>query len=72
MKLLKYKILNKLFGTDLKRKTLEEVTISDLKSLGVTTIGVDADNTTSFDGTIEPLPYSVGFKYYFRGIKLAK
>ena len=56
--MLKYKILNKLFGTDLKRKTLEEVTISDLKSLGVTTIGVDADNTTSFDGTIEPLPYS--------------
>ena len=53
-----YKIINRLFKTDLKRRTLRDVTAEDILSLGASAVAIDADNTSSYDGTTEPLPYS--------------
>jgi len=49
------KLLNG-FRPDLCRDSLLEVTPADLAALGVKAVAVDADNTSSFDGTTRPLP----------------
>lgn len=44
------------FRPDLYRDRLLAVTVEDLQLLGVSGILLDADNTSSYDGTTEPLP----------------
>ena len=50
--------LHKLFKTDVRKQNVWDITVSELVDMGVKAVTVDADNTTSYDGTIEPLPFS--------------
>ncbi|MEE1352234.1 MAG: YqeG family HAD IIIA-type phosphatase [Acutalibacteraceae bacterium] len=43
---------------DLHRHLLTDVTPEDIRGLGATCILLDADNTSSYDGTTKPLPGS--------------
>lgn len=48
--------LHRLFKSDLKVQSVRDIKPETLRSLGVKTIAVDADNTTSHDRTTTPLP----------------
>lgn len=50
--------LHKLFKADIKKQTVWDIRVDELLEMGVRAIAVDADNTTSYDGTTEPLPFS--------------
>lgn len=50
--------LHKLFKTDIRKQTLWDISVAELLDMGVEAVTVDADNTTSYDGTTEPLPFS--------------
>lgn len=62
------KVLHKWFKTDIKRDGLLSISIEDLKTLGIETIALDADNTSSFDRTTDPIP---GAKEWVEGVKKA-
>ncbi len=50
--------LHKLFKTDIRKQTLWDISVAELLDMGVEAVTVDADNTTSYDATTEPLPFS--------------
>ena len=51
--------LHRLFKTDIRKQTVWDISVDELKDMGVEAVTVDADNTTSYDGTTEPLPFSL-------------
>ncbi len=50
--------VHKLFKTDIRKQTVWDIRVDELLEMGVRAVTVDADNTTSYDGTTEPLPFS--------------
>ncbi|NLL63048.1 MAG: YqeG family HAD IIIA-type phosphatase [Ruminococcaceae bacterium] len=54
--MIKEVLLNKIFKQDKRVKSLMDVKVSDLIELGIKAITLDADNTSSYDGTTTPLP----------------
>ncbi len=60
--------LHKWFTTDMKKDGLLDISVDDLKSLGVKAITLDADNTSSFDRTTTPIP---GAKEWVENVKKA-
>lgn len=51
-------ILHKLFKTDKRVQTVWDISTAELLDMGIEAVTVDADNTTSYDNTTEPLPFS--------------
>ncbi len=60
--------LHKLFKTDIRKQTVWDISVDELKDMGVMAVTIDADNTTSYDGTTEPLPFSLD---WIREVKAA-
>lgn len=50
------KVLHYLFKTDIKKRSLLDITSEELREYGVKAIALDADNTSAFDRTTDPLP----------------
>lgn len=61
-------LLHKLFKTEKRVQHVWDINVDELKSMGIKAVTVDADNTTSYDNTTEPLPFSCD---WIRDVKAA-
>mgnify|MGYP003292942507 CR=1 FL=1 len=60
--------IGKMFKTDLKKESLLLISAEELKEMGIKAITLDADNTSSYDRTTNPIP---GAKEWVDSIKNA-